>query len=91
MARALPLHAAGPVFGVPCSAGRLRPSGSSDDDGDGSAKVTTNSALLVFPFLSSSLFFYFLVSPLLSSSLFTVLFGGTSDANCKSASRRQGW
>ena len=57
MARALPLHAAGPVFGVPCSAGRLRPSGCSDDDGDGSAKVTTNSALLVFPFLSSSLLF----------------------------------
>ena len=29
MARAPPLHAAGPVFGGPSSAGRVRPSGSS--------------------------------------------------------------
>ena len=64
MARALPLHAAGPVFGVPCSAGRLRPSGSSDDDGDGSAMLS--SSFLFSPLLSSFIFLSLLFSPLLS-------------------------
>ena len=51
MARAPPLHAAGPVFGGPSSAGRVRPSGSSlNGCENGSNGPINRESELFFPF-----------------------------------------